>query len=192
VLTGVRGRGILVRMSHGTPPPKTPRRGALKFITGWLSAALGAVVTLPGLAFLAHPLRKDTVRGGKMPLRVASLGQLKPGKPMRCEVRGELADAWSRTPDVKLGSCWLVKSDTDGKVRAFSTVCPHLGCGVDWDQGQNRFVCPCHDSFFSPDGKTLAGPSPRGMDELDVVADAADVKVVYRRFRVGLPKKVEV
>jgi menaquinol-cytochrome c reductase iron-sulfur subunit len=168
------------------------RRGFLKRLTGWLGAALGAVVAVPGLGFLAAPLSRETVRGGKSPLRVARLTELLPGKPLRCDVRGELIDAWSRVPDVKLGSCWLVKSELDGGLHAFSTVCPHLGCGIDWNDAQRRFVCPCHDSFFSPDGKLITGPSPRDMDELDVVAEAADVKVVYRRFRVGTPKKVEV
>jgi menaquinol-cytochrome c reductase iron-sulfur subunit len=168
------------------------RRGFLKKITGWLGAAVGAVVAVPGLGFLAGPLGRETVRGGKGPLRVAALAELKPGKPLRCDVRGELVDAWSRVPDVKLGSCWLVKSEMDGGLRAFSTVCPHLGCGIDWNDGQRRFVCPCHDSFFSLDGKVITGPSPRDMDELDVVTEASEVKVVYRRFRVGTPKKVEV
>ena len=167
------------------------RRGFLKKITGWLGAAVGAVVAVPGLGFLASPLGRETVRGGKGPLRVARLTELKPGKPLRCDVRGELIDAWSRVPDVKLGSCWLVK-EMDGKLRAFSTVCPHLGCGVDWSEAQARFVCPCHDSFFSMDGKVITGPSPRDMDELEVVTEAADVKVVYRRYRVGTPRKVEV
>jgi menaquinol-cytochrome c reductase iron-sulfur subunit len=168
------------------------RRGFLRMITGWLAAAMGAVVAVPGLGFLAAPLGRETVRGGKGPLRVARLAALKPGKPLRCDVRGELYDGWSRVPDVKLGSCWLVKSELDNSVRAFSTVCPHLGCGVDWNEDQRRFVCPCHESFFGPDGKVITGPSPRDMDELEVVTEAADVKVVYRRYRVGTPRKVEV
>jgi Rieske Fe-S protein len=168
------------------------RRGFPRKITGWLAAAVGAVVAVPGLGFLAAPLERETVRGGKGPLRVARLTELKPGRPLRCDVRGELIDAWSRVPDVKLGSCWLVKSEMDGNLRAFSTVCPHLGCGVDWNDAQRRFVCPCHDSFFSLDGKVITGPSPRDLDELEVVTEAADVKVVYRRYRVGIPKKVEV
>jgi menaquinol-cytochrome c reductase iron-sulfur subunit len=164
----------------------------MKSVTGWLGAAVGALVTLPGLAFLASPLRRETVVGGKTPLRVARLGELAPGKPLRCDVRGQLIDAWSRVPDVKLGSCWLVRSQADGNVRAFSTACPHLGCGIDWNEPQRRFVCPCHESYFSLDGKVITGPAPRDMDELDVVAEASEVKVVYRRFRVGTPKKVEV
>jgi menaquinol-cytochrome c reductase iron-sulfur subunit len=178
-------------MSNPSSAP-SERRGFLKRITGWLGAALGAVVAVPGLGFLAAPLGRETVRGGKGPLRVAKLAELTAGKPLRCDVRGELIDAWSRVPDVKLGSCWLVKSEAGGGLRAFSTVCPHLGCGVDWNEEQRRFVCPCHDSFFSLEGKVITGPAPRDLDELEVLSDAAEVKVVYRRFRVGTPKKVEV
>jgi Rieske Fe-S protein len=178
-------------MPNPSPAP-SERRGFLKRITGWLGAALGAVVVVPGLGFLAAPLSRETIRGGKGPLRVAKLAELKPGKPLRCDVRGELVDAWSRVPDVKLGSCWLVRSEMDESLRAFSTVCPHLGCAIDWNDEDRRFVCPCHDSFFSPDGKVVTGPSPRDMDELDVTTDAVEVKVVYRRFRVGTPRKVEV
>ena len=161
-------------------------------LTAWLSAIVGAVVTVPGLALLAHPLRRETVKGGNTPLRVAGLKELKPGKPLKCDVRGELIDAWSRVPDVKLGSCYVVRSENDGKVRAFSTVCPHLGCGIDWDDKDRRFVCPCHVSYFTIDGTAQTGPSPRDLDELEVTMQEKDVKVTYKRFRAGLTKKVEV
>jgi quinol---cytochrome c reductase iron-sulfur subunit, bacillus type len=165
------------------------RRGFLRKITGWLAAAVGAVVAVPGLGFLAAPLERETVRGGKGPLRVARLTELKPGRPLRCDVRGELIDAWSRVPDVKLGSCWLVKSEMDGSVRAFSTVCPHLGCGVDFDDKTGKFNCPCHTSAFDLDGRCLGGPSPRGLDELEAHVEGRDVLVRYQRFRVGTSKR---
>jgi menaquinol-cytochrome c reductase iron-sulfur subunit len=176
------------------PPSDGPeeRRGFLKVVIGALGAAIGALVTLPGVALLVAPLRRETVKGGKEPLRVASLNELKSGQPLRVDVRGELVDGWSRSPDVKLGSCWLIRAPGDGQVRAYSTVCPHLGCGVDYSDSAKRFVCPCHDSFFSLEGKTLTGPSPRDLDELDVVTEGDDVKVTYRRFRVGTSTKEEV
>ena len=176
-------------MASGSSAP-SERRGFLRTVTGWLAAAMGAVVTLPGLGFLASPLVRETVRGGGgTPLRVARLTELKAGKPLRCDVRGELVDAWSRIPDVKLGSCWLVKSEGDGKVRAFSTVCPHLGCGVDYDETAGKFNCPCHTSAFDLEGRCLSGPSPRGLDELETRIDGRDVLVRYQRFRVGTAKR---
>ena len=169
----------------------------MKVVTGILGGMLAAVTTLPGLALLLHPAKRDTVRGGRQPLRVATLRELKPGRPLRVDVRGELVDAWSRIPDVKLGSCWLVRepdaADGSSQVRAFSTVCPHLGCGVELDENQQRFACPCHGSYFDvTSGLALSGPSPRGMDELQVAIDGEDVKVAYRRYRVGSVSKEEV
>jgi menaquinol-cytochrome c reductase iron-sulfur subunit len=184
----------------------------MRAVTGVLTGLLGAVATLPGLALLLHPARRETVQAGKAPLRVATLKELKPGVPVLAEVRGELIDAWNRIPDVKIGSCWLVRGQTDEKIRAFSTICPHLGCAIDFEQSEPtskgaeqgsqrgsekgskapRFVCPCHDSYFSLDGKTITGPSPRAMDELEVAIDGEEVKVAYRRFRVGTSTKEEV
>lgn len=181
-------------MLYDAPAKTDERRGFLRSVTGWLGGLLGAVVTLPGLAFLAHPLRKDTVDAGKDPLDVgATAPQVKPGQPIMVDVRGELKDAWMRTPDVKLGACWLVREKEQDPVKAFSTVCPHLGCGVDWAPEKQQFVCPCHDSYFDLQGKVLTGPSPRGMDELDVkVNEGGRLKVAYRRFRLGTAKKEEV
>jgi Rieske Fe-S protein len=182
-------------MSLSADLHQEPRRGFLKVLTGLLSGFVGAVATLPGLALLLHPARRETVRGVTRPLRVAALRQLQPGRPVRADVRGELIDAWSRVPDVKLGSCWLVREEGErgaGGVRAFSTVCPHLGCGIDLDQERRQFRCPCHQSVFDMNGQRLSGPSPRPMDELDVVVENEEVKVAYRRFRVGTPYKEEV
>jgi menaquinol-cytochrome c reductase iron-sulfur subunit len=193
---------VMSLAADGRPEP--PRRSFMRTVTGILTGLLGAVATLPGLALLLHPARRETVSGGRSPLRVATLKELKPGVPVLAEVRGELLDAWNRIPDVKIGSCWLVRGQTDEKIRAFSTICPHLGCGIDFEasepagQGaqkrrkEPRFVCPCHDSHFSLDGKAIAGPAPRGMDELEVAIDGEEVKVAYRRFRVGTSTKEEV
>ena len=181
-------------MLYDAPARTDERRGFLRSVTGWLGALLGGVVTLPGLAFLAHPLRKDTVDAGNEPLDVgATAPQVKPGQPVMVDVRGELKDAWMRTPDVKLGACWLVRENEQDPVKAFSTVCPHLGCGVDWAAEKKQFVCPCHDTYFDLQGKVVTGPSPRGMDELDVkVNEGGRLKVAYRRFRLGTAKKEEV
>ena len=77
----------------------------------------------------------------------------------------------------------------DGPIKAFSTVCPHLGCGVDFDEKTGKFACPCHTSAFDLDGRCLSGPSPRGLDELEAHVDGRDVLVRYQRFRVGTAKR---
>ena len=150
---------------------------------------MAALAVVPGLAFLADPLRRATVTGGDTPLRVASRNGIKPGKPVKVHVVGQRHDAWLRLDRVKLGSCWLVRQQEDGPIRAFSTVCPHLGCGIDWNDKSSKFDCPCHASSFDLDGRCLGGPSPRGLDELQVAVEGDDVKVRYQRFQVGTPIK---
>jgi Rieske Fe-S protein len=164
------------------------RRGFLKVATAALGALTGAVAAVPGLAFLAHPLRSRTVTGEGEPTKVARAGDLKPGQPLRVVVRGTRRDGWLRQDAIQLGACWLVPGEGE-RVRALSTVCPHLGCGIDWNGAAGRFECPCHGSVFDPNGTCTAGPSPRPMDELAVSRRGDDLLVTYRRFRVATAKK---
>ena len=164
------------------------RRGFLKLVTSGLGAVVAAVAGVPALRFLGYPLVEPTVSGGEDPIRVAGADDVQPGQPLRVSVVGSRRDAWLRLDGVKLGACWLVRGD-DGVVRAFSTTCPHLGCGIDWNAETRKFDCPCHGSVFDPNGRCVAGPSPRDMDELDVKLAGNDVKVTYRRFRVSISKK---
>ena len=52
-------------------------------------------------------------------------------------------------------------------VAAVSTVCPHLSCLVGREE-DGDFTCPCHGSRFDPRGKTVSGPSPRGLVWVEV------------------------
>ena len=41
---------------------------------------------------------------------------------------------------------------------ALSSTCPHLGCQVHWQSSAKRFLCPCHNGAFDPEGRSVAGP----------------------------------
>ncbi|MFQ6671772.1 MAG: ubiquinol-cytochrome c reductase iron-sulfur subunit [Candidatus Tectimicrobiota bacterium] len=47
---------------------------------------------------------------------------------------------------------------TEEEFRAFSSICPHLGCRVSWKQSYNQFHCPCHGGVFRTDGVAIARP----------------------------------
>lgn len=165
-----------------------PRRGFLTALTAGMGALIGAMAALPGLSFLSHPFRAPTVSSGDEPIRVAAPDDVKFGKPLRVTMFGQRRDGWMRTDRMKLGTAWLVRT-AEGRVRAFSTVCPHLGCGIDWDDQAERFDCPCHKSGFGLDGRCLFGPAPRGLDELEVVASERDIRVRYQQFKVAIKEK---
>ncbi|UCE55909.1 MAG: Rieske (2Fe-2S) protein [Desulfobacterales bacterium] len=53
--------------------------------------------------------------------------------------------------------------DTETTVRALDPTCTHKGCKVAFIAGENRIVCPCHQSAFDPEGKLLKGPASKDL-----------------------------
>ena len=58
--------------------------------------------------------------------------------------------------------------DGDGQVHAVSAVCPHMGCLVTWNDGEESWDCPCHGSRFDVDGSVLDTPAIDDLDAVDV------------------------
>jgi menaquinol-cytochrome c reductase iron-sulfur subunit len=167
------------------------RRRVLEAITGAIATVVGVAVAIPAAAFLTFPTRKRTISGADEPLDVARLDALPEGKPVRVTIKApKRRDAWTAFSDVTLGGCWLVREGDN--VRALSTVCPHAGCAVDWDEPGKAFVCPCHDSRFSAAGELMSGPSPRPLDTLEVAVKEGRVAVAWRRFKTATSKKEPV
>ena len=167
------------------------RRRLLEVIVGAMATAIGVAIAIPAAAFLTFPTRKRTISGADDPIDVAGVDALPDGTPVRVTLTAaHRRDAWTAFADVTLGACWLLRDG--GRVRAWSTVCPHAGCAVDWDEPQRNFVCPCHDSRFSRSGEPLSGPSPRPMDALDVELQGGRVRVAWRRFQTATAKKEPV
>ncbi len=61
-----------------------------------------------------------------------------------------------------------VYRDYDKTLRAFSAVCPHLGCIIHWNSDEKSFDCPCHGSRFASDGTVINGPAETGLDKFNI------------------------
>ena len=66
---------------------------------------------------------------------------------------------------VQVGSKAVILVRSRSGYRAFSAVCPHLGCLVKWDSAGKVFRCPCHAAVFDADGKVVSGPPPAPLVE---------------------------
>jgi nucleotide-binding universal stress UspA family protein/nitrite reductase/ring-hydroxylating ferredoxin subunit len=55
----------------------------------------------------------------------------------------------------------------DGSVIALSPRCQHMGCTVDWNDGDRTWDCPCHGSRYAHDGKVIQGPAQKDLDPAD-------------------------
>ena len=67
---------------------------------------------------------------------------------------------------VSEGSAILVIRTQKG-VKAFSAICTHLGCVVEWDAVKKEILCPCHAGIFDVEGKVVAGPPPLPLPTLE-------------------------
>ena len=71
--------------------------------------------------------------------------------------------------DPKEGVPALVVQVKQGVFRAFSAVCPHAGCQVQFDQQGDLFVCPCHGSVFNGStGAVQQGPASTGLSSIPI------------------------
>jgi cytochrome b6-f complex iron-sulfur subunit len=66
---------------------------------------------------------------------------------------------------------------TAESVKAFSLICTHLGCIIEWQQNQLEFYCPCHDGRFDQFGEVLAGPPPVPLEQFSTRIEADKVIV---------------
>jgi len=169
----------------------TTRRGLLARFAAGVSALLGAALSVPFLAALTSPARRGAAptRASTGFLPVIQVWDLPKGVPKRVEVVADDVDAWARKERQVLGAVWLIKVSRE-EVKAYSTVCPHLGCSI--NAAPSGFSCPCHTSAFSPDGQVVGGPSPRSMDPLEVKVENDTVLVRYARFRQGQARREEI
>lgn len=69
---------------------------------------------------------------------------------------------------------------------AFSGLCTHLSCPIQYRQEDARLVCPCHQGTFDAHtGTNLTGPPPRPLPEFGVALEGNDVRIDLRGASLG-------
>jgi arsenite oxidase small subunit len=63
---------------------------------------------------------------------------------------------------------------------AFSNLCQHMGCPVEFEADKPQFFCGCHASIYDPleGGIAVAGPAPRGLPRIALEIDGEAVFAV--------------
>lgn len=131
------------------PEPKFNRRSFLKTLNGLLAASGLAVLFGPIIAYF-WPSKLE-----EMPSEPVSVGDpdsipLGEGKKVR----------FGRYPA-------LVINTPESGLVAYSAVCTHFACIVDWNPESGMIECPCHEGYFDPaDGSVISGPPPSPLEAI--------------------------
>lgn len=71
----------------------------------------------------------------------------------------------------------IVIHTAEGQFKAFSAVCTHLNCTVQYRQDLKHIWCACHNGHYDLNGKNIAGPPPRPLEEYQAFVQGEDVIV---------------
>jgi thiosulfate dehydrogenase [quinone] large subunit len=76
------------------------------------------------------------------------------------------------------GQAALVIQPRAGQFKAFSAICTHQGCTVDYSSSSNQFRCPCHGALFDgATGAVIQGPAQDPLPAINVSVRSGQVYV---------------
>lgn len=91
-----------------------------------------------------------------------------------------------RPDDVKPNSGQIVRFGSQpgilvrtpaGDLRAFTAICTHLACTVQYRSDLNHIWCACHNGHFDLNGRNIAGPPPRPLAQFAVNVRGEEIVV---------------
>ncbi len=137
------------------------RRRLITYLLGFsIVATLGGVLT-PIIGYLWPPKRASA--GGSGRVQIGTTVDFPSGQGKVVPVNDKPV---------------IVVNTPQGGIKAFSAICTHLSCIVEWDQTRQFILCPCHDGRFNAvNGGIISGPQPSPLPELPLTVEADAVYV---------------
>ena len=148
---------------EGTKPRSVSRKGFVDWLLGTSAGGFLAAVFYPVIRYIIPPeLPESAVSSVTLPFSVGDM----PSDSGRIFKFGN-------KPGI------LIKTQS-GELRAFSAICTHLECTVQFRQDLDEIWCACHNGHYDLNGKNIAGPPPRPLDRYDVNVRGDQIVVSVR------------
>jgi menaquinol-cytochrome c reductase iron-sulfur subunit len=155
--------------------PHLSRNDFVKTVTAALGTIIGVVVGAPAIGYVISPALKITASQAWIPL--GPLENFPVGVPTLSSFTRTKVNGWERTTN-SYGVYVYRSSDTE--VVAYSNVCTHLACRVNWKEDLQLFVCPCHDGRFDINGKVTKDPPPRPLDRYETKIEEGKLSIFFK------------
>ena len=141
--------------------PSTTRRGFLQWLLGFSVVSTFVGMFTPVIGYLLPPQRSNL--GSNDPIMVGAVADFTVGTGKVVSVNDKPV---------------IVVNTSAGGIKAFSAICTHLGCVVNWDAKRNVIHSPCHDGLFNPvTGAVVGGPPPRPLPAYELTVKDGKVYV---------------
>ena len=149
-----------INQTLGHPDLSPPgRRSFLDYLLGSTAlATLGAIV-YPIFRFMSPPQVIESTENSVVAAKLSEI-PVNSGKIFK----------FGNKPGI------LVRT-ASGEFKAFSAVCTHLECIVQYRSETKQIWCACHNGQYNLSGKNIGGPPPRPLEEFKVNTRGDDVVV---------------
>ncbi|RME57928.1 MAG: arsenate reductase (azurin) small subunit [Caldilineae bacterium] len=151
---------------------KVSRRNFLK-ISGVLAAGAGIAATAPGGAAEAQETAPINV---VLPYPEVDLSVESESLDVGAPVYFNYPDDDSPCMMFKMGEAVPGGVGPDGDIVAYSILCTHQGCPLNWDAETSTLKCPCHYSMFDAElsGKLIMGSATVDLPQIELSYNEED------------------
>ena len=126
------------------------RRRFLDVILGSGVAALIAGIVYPAIRFMIPPSQPEAATTNVV---AAKVGDLTPNSAKIFR--------FGKDPAILLMT-------PKGEYRAFTAICTHLDCTVQYRKDLEQIWCACHNGHYDLNGNNISGPPPAPLTKYDV------------------------
>ena len=140
-------------------PDGNSRRRFLNYLIGSSAFATLAAIFYPIIRFMVPP---HIVEAMESSVVAAKLNELPPNS-------GKIFKFGSKPG--------LLVRTASGDLKAFSAVCTHLDCIVQYRQDTKQIWCACHNGQYNLNGENIGGPPPRPLETFTVNKRGDDIVV---------------
>lgn len=139
-----------------------PRRALFRWLLGGGFTASVVSFLYPAIRFMSPPAVPE-----------ASINEAPAGKLNDFRLNsGKIVKFGSRPA--------LVIRVGETEFRAFSAICTHLNCTVQFQETNHQIWCACHNGIFDLNGKVVSGPPPAPLEEFAVRVRGDEVFISRR------------
>lgn len=125
---------------------KTSRRSFLNYVLSISGLGLAVSILYPLISFLKPPKQNEAEVSSVLACKLSEI-----------EKEGFKIIRFGTKPVI------LIRTAED-KLVAFSAVCTHLDCTVQYRKDMGTIWCACHNGKYDLTGRNISGPPPRPLD----------------------------
>jgi len=152
--------------SSSTPTAGEPlpdRRIMMQVVGGAVGCVYAGMIGYPVYRYLASPAEKAAGEAAVREVQLPQADQLPKGTALMFKFGGKPA---------------ILIHHPDDSWTAYSAVCTHLACTVQYESAADRIFCACHGGVYnSKTGANVSGPPPRPLDRFQATVSVGSITI---------------